>query len=63
MSVSLACMFAYHVHAWYSWRTEEGIEFLGTEHGCEPPCECSASGLLEEQQALLRLSSGQICNL
>ena len=51
------CMYAQCVHAWYPWRSEEGIESPGTEatDGFEASCGFweSNRGPLQEPQLLL----------
>ena len=40
INVLPACIYVYHMYAWYPWRSEESIRSLGTGvmNGCEPSC-------------------------
>jgi hypothetical protein len=53
VSILLACMYMYHMFAWYPCRPEEGVGCPGTEvtDGCELPC-----GYLELNSVPLELS-------
>lgn len=41
VSVFPMCMYVYHVHAWYLWRSEEASDALELETDlCATPCWC-----------------------
>jgi hypothetical protein len=42
MGISYACVFVYHLHAWYLMGPEKGVKYpeTGVTDGCEPPCRC-----------------------
>lgn len=46
-----ACMYEYHIHTWYLWKSEEGMGFLGT--GFTDDCKIS-HGDWESNQVLCK---------
>lgn len=56
MSILPVCMYVFHVHAWYLWKSEEGIGslYIGVIDGYGPLCECWEwiLGPLQEQVLL-----------